>query len=52
MTELKVGEKAKTPGGIGRVYSIDKKNGTVDVEMNYSYLVEYKISDCEPIEKD
>lgn len=47
MEKFKIGDKVKTPGGIGTVYSVGKE--TLDVEVDYTYLVEYKIEDCNKI---
>ena len=60
MDKFKIGDNVKTPDGIGTVYSVVKTSGgigtvysvgkeTVDVEMHYTYLVEYKLEDCEKI---
>lgn len=38
----------KTPGGIGRVWGIDR--GEVIVEMDWSYLVAFKPEDVEKME--
>ncbi len=49
MNKFKIGDKVKTPGGIGTVYSVNWHKGTLDIEMHYTYLVEYKIEDCKKI---
>ncbi len=49
MDKLKIGDKVKTPDGIGTVYSMNWHKGTLDIEMDNTYLVEYKLKDCEKI---
>lgn len=49
MDKFKIGDKVKTPDGIGKVYSVNWHKGTLDIEMHYTYLVEYKAKDCEKI---
>ena len=42
------GDSVATPGGIGRLYAIE--GDTAIVEMDYTYLVEYPLSEVKPYE--
>lgn len=44
---LKVGMQVQTPAGIGRVHAIQIE--TVDVEVDFTYLVRFPISQVKPL---
>ena len=48
MKELQNFETVTTPGGIGRLYAIE--GDIAIVEMEYTYLVEYPLSEVKPYE--
>ncbi len=48
MTFKIYGDKVITPGGVGILYSIE--DDTAIVEMDYTYLVEYPLSEVKPYE--
>ncbi len=50
MSNLQNFEAVITPGGIGRLYAIDNDKATALVEMDYTYLVEYPLSEVKPYE--
>ena len=50
MDKFKIGDKVKTPEGIGTAYSVNWRKGTLDIEIDYTYLVEYKLKDCKKVE--
>jgi len=50
MKNLQNFETVITPGGIGRLYAIDNDKVIALVEMDYTYLVEYPLSEVKPYE--
>jgi hypothetical protein len=50
MKELQNFETIITPGGVGRLCAIDNDKATALVEMDYTYLVEYPLSEVKPYE--
>lgn len=48
MSNLQNFETVTTPGGVGRLYAIE--GDTAIVEMDYTYLVEYPLSEVKPYE--
>ena len=51
MEKMKRGDNVRTPLGIGRYWSYDGRHGTIAVEHDFTYLVDYPEDQVTPVKE-